>query len=145
LDRSAVLNRFKMFYSDLTRSELAELDGIYAEHVVFRDPIHQVDGRAALFHYIEDLCSNIQSCQFKYLDEMISNGNAYIKWDMIFRHPKLDGGRVVTVRGVSQLSFDESGIYFHEDFYDLGAMLYEHVPVFGFGVRWLKRRLATVS
>ena len=46
------------------------------------------------------------------------------------------------MRGVSQLQFGEKGIYYHEDIYDMGALIYENIPLFGGGVRWLKQRLA---
>ena len=34
-------------------------------------------------------------------------------------------------------------VYYHEDCYDLGALLYEQVPVLGFATRTLKHRLAS--
>ncbi|MCT7655735.1 hypothetical protein MBH78_16005 [Oceanimonas sp. NS1] len=54
--------------------------------------------------------------------------------------PRLNGGRPVTVPGVSHLCFADS-IYYHRDFFDLGAMLYEQLPLLGKGIRALKRRL----
>ena len=59
---------------------------------------------------------------------------------MVFAHPKL-GSKPVFVRGISHIEFSDR-IDFHEDSYDLGEMLYDHVPVLGSGTRWLKRRLA---
>ena len=32
-------------------------------------------------------------------------------------------------------------VYYQQDQYDLGAMIYEHIPVIGPVVRFLKRRL----
>jgi len=45
---------------------------------------------------------------------------------------------------VSQLRFDFHGfdkVYRHRDYFDAGAMLYEHLPVVGRVVSWLKRRI----
>lgn len=140
-----IINRFKSFYANLSNQELASLDEIYSQDISFSDPIHRVDGLKQLHHYIADLCENLLTCQFVYLDELVVDGRAYIKWDMNYAHPKIGGGKLLTVRGVSQIEFDERGIFYHEDFYDVGAMLYEHVPVIGLAVRWLKQRLARVS
>lgn len=154
LQTDTLIKRFKSFYSNLVpasqgdqesvKNEWAELDEIYAPEIYFCDPIHCVEGRESLHHYIADICENLTECRFVYLDEVILDGTAYIKWDMYFTQPKF-GEQSIQVRGVSQIEFDESGIYFHEDFYDLGAMLYENIPVLGGGVRWLKKRLAQAS
>ncbi|MGI1678490.1 MAG: nuclear transport factor 2 family protein [Cellvibrionaceae bacterium] len=149
LDKETVVERFKLFYStlvDTTRDahEWAELDSIYTEDIYFCDPVHSVESRQSLHHYMSDMCDNLSECRFVYLDEVILNGTAYIKWDMYFRHPKL-GNKSIQVRGVSQIEFNEKGIFYHEDFYDMGAMLYENIPLLGGGVRWLKRRLVQAS
>ena len=75
------------------------------------------------------------------LDEVIGEKTAYVKWVMHFRHPRL-GNRLISVRGVSHLKYGEK-IEYHEDFYDMGAMLYEQLPVLGNVTRWLKLRLAS--
>jgi hypothetical protein len=33
-------------------------------------------------------------------------------------------------------------VYLHRDYFDAGALLYEHLPVLGTLIGWLKRRLA---
>jgi hypothetical protein len=89
-----------------------------------------------------NLCANITECRFEYLDEAASEKSAYIKWIMNFRHPKF-GNRLISVRGVSHIQFNQQGIYFHEDFYDMGAMVYEQVPILGKIVVWIKKQLAS--
>lgn len=136
----ALIHGFKDFYRDLCQADMAQLDQFYAADLVFVDPVHQVRGLLAYQDYCASLAEGLKACRFDYLDELVGERSAYIKWNMHFRHPKL-GGRLVTVRGVSHLQFDEQ-IYFHEDVYDLGAMLYEQLPLLGGATRWLKRRLS---
>ncbi|MFA7553964.1 MAG: nuclear transport factor 2 family protein [Spongiibacteraceae bacterium] len=135
-----IIERFKCSYQDMLQMDLSQLDQLYAKNIIFKDPVHEIKGLAILQDYMADLSGNLLECRFEYLDELLSNREAYIKWNMHFRHPRLAAGKLLTVRGVSQLNFDKK-IYYHEDFYDLGAMLYEHVPVVGGMTRWLKRRL----
>ena len=45
----------------------------------------------------------------------------------------------IVYEGVSKLEFNEK-IYKHQDFYDLGAMLYEHIPVLGSLVKIIKTK-----
>jgi hypothetical protein len=142
---SHLIERFKAFYQQMLATEWAELDSIYAKEVSFCDPIHRVEGREALYRYFDDLCESVLSCRFDFLDEMILPGKAYLKWDMHFTHPKFGSTNNITVRGVTQLQYNDNGIYYHEDIYDMGALIYENIPLFGGGVRWLKQRLARTA
>lgn len=56
------------------------------------------------------------------------------------RAPKAREG-LISVRGVSHLQIANK-VTFHEDFYDMGAMIYEQLPVIGGLTRWLRNRLA---
>jgi esterase/lipase superfamily enzyme len=137
-----IIDLFKHSYQDMTLMDLSKLDRIYSDTILFKDPVHEVRGLVALQDYLADVSSNIDECRFEFLDEMLSESGAYLKWNMHFRHPKLASGKLLSVRGVSQIHFGER-IFYHEDIYDMGAMVYEHVPIVGGLTRWLKGRLAT--
>ena len=137
---TTLLESFKHCYRDLLETDLSQLGLIYSEDVLFKDPVHQVQGLVPLEDYLIDLCSEILECRFEYLDQITNSQGGYIKWVMYFRHPRL-GRKMINVRGVSHLKWSDK-IDFHEDFYDMGAMLYEHVPLVGNATRWLKQRLA---
>ncbi|ETX09602.1 transcriptional regulator [Marinomonas ushuaiensis DSM 15871] len=135
-----LIERFKAFYHDVKHPQLDKISEIYTENVVFKDPVHELRGAESLHAYLSDMSVNVQSGRFEYLDQVVSEDTAYIKWNMHFKHPKL-GKETITVRGVSQVQFN-GRIYFHEDVYDLGQLIYEHVPLLGSVVRKLKKRLA---
>lgn len=131
--------RFKTQYAKLDTMNLSNLKELYSPDVIFKDPVHKLRGLVAVEDYMASLCENISEGQFEYLDQLVSDHTAYIKWDMHYRHPRL-GNELITVRGVSQIQFD-SHIYYHEDSYDMGSLLYDHLPILGTTTRWLKRRL----
>lgn len=137
-----LIESFKAAYGDLMCADLAALDRIYAGNVEFRDPIHRLNGLPALQDYLAASLANVQECRFEFLDQLCADQVAYIKWNMHFRHPRLAGGERLSVRGMSQLLFTDR-IYFHEDSYDMGQMLYEHLPLVGGLTRWLRGRLAS--
>ena len=64
-----------------------------------------------------------------------------MQWIMSYQHPKLAAGRSIDVAGISHIRFEEK-IFYHRDYYDLGEMLYEHIPLYGWITRRLKARLA---
>jgi esterase/lipase superfamily enzyme len=138
---NALLERFKDNFRDLQKADWSQLGQFYADDIVFKDPVHELRGLVILEDYFTSLCADLQDCRFEYLDQVVSENSAYLKWIMHFRHPRL-GDEMIDVRGVSHLRWDEK-IEFHEDFYDMGAMLYERLPVLGNVTRWLRLRLAS--
>ncbi len=137
----ALIERFKSFYKDVKNPRLDSIADVYSANIKFKDPVHQITGLAELHAYLSDMCENVESGRFEFLDQMVGNDTAYIKWNMYFRHPKL-GKETIVVRGMSQIQFGER-IHFHEDVYDMGQMIYEHVPVLGWAVKRLKQNLST--
>jgi len=135
-----LLNDFKQLYQVLDESSIARLDQVYAANVKFKDPIHHIEGVVALQDYLMAQSQGLTECRFEYLDELVGEHSAYVKWIMHFRHAKL-GNRPISVRGASHIHFSNT-IDYHEDLYDLGAMLYEQVPLLGGIIRWLKARLS---
>ena len=136
----ALLERFKDTFKDLGKTDWSLLGEIYADDVLFKDPVHELRGLVVLENYFTDLCANLIECRFEYLDQITSDDAAYLKWIMYFRHPRL-GDDMIDVRGVSHIRWSNK-IEYHEDFYDMGAMLYERLPVLGGITRWLRMRLA---
>ena len=61
---------------------------------------------------------------------------------MSFTHPKLAGGKAIIVDGATDLRFDEK-ITYHRDYIDMGQMLYEHIPVLGSAIRYIKKQAAS--
>jgi len=138
---TTLIERFKTYFKVLDEADLSELRELYAEQVVFKDPVHEMRGLVELEDYFTSVCSDLSECRFEYLDEMVAEQSAYVKWIMHFKHPRL-GKRLISVRGVSHLKFGDK-IEYHEDFYDMGAMLYEQLPLLGNVTRWLRLRLAS--
>jgi len=136
-----IFERFKNCFKTLHDTDLDQLQTIYADNVVFKDPVHEIRGLVGLEDYYLSLCAELTDCRFEYLDELKNESSGYIKWLMHFKHPKL-GNRLTSVRGVSHLKIGEK-IEYHEDFYDMGAMLYEQLPVLGNITRRLRLRLAS--
>ncbi|MAV75930.1 MAG: hypothetical protein CBD32_02580 [Actinobacteria bacterium TMED172] len=147
-----LIQRFKSIYGSLDNAKAAcgRIDGnskqallneVYSENVTFKDPIHQIEGLMAYRRYMDSMYSNVVSCEFTYHEHWIGENSATIKWDMLFRHRKLGNGKLITVRGITHVRFSDR-IDYHEDVFDVGAMLYEHLPLLGRMLLKIKARLA---
>ncbi|MBT2772536.1 nuclear transport factor 2 family protein [Halomonas sp. ISL-60] len=139
----AALEAFCAFFNKLDNTCTEKLYEVYTEDVVFSDPLHKIEGREALERYFLSMYENVKQCQFSYHTRQLQNNQAFVTWTMVFVHPKLAGGRTIEVEGCSALTFSEDGrVMRHRDYFDAGAMLYEHLPLMGSVIRWLKKRLA---
>lgn len=138
--QNPLVEQFKVCYRNLHNADMKQIAALYGDDVLFRDPVHEIRGFAELEQYLTSVCTDLSECRFEFLDQLVSETSAYIKWVMHFRHPRL-GNRPISVRGVSHLRYSDR-IDFHEDFYDMGAMLYEQLPLLGRVTRWLRQRLA---
>lgn len=139
--RTALIRDLKDFYRDPKAIDLDRIDRLYTQDVEFHDPVHSIHGRLALKNYLKTLYADNPDIRFTYLDDQIGENSATITWRMRFRHRRLNGGRAVELKGVTLIRFTDR-IYFHEDYYDLGAMLYQHIPVLGWMIRFINRRLS---
>ncbi|MFM5817316.1 nuclear transport factor 2 family protein [Aeromonas sanarellii] len=136
------LARFVALYQQLSSAELHRLPEVYGKEVIFIDPAHRIEGLAALTDYFAALYRRLAYCRFDITSQLLQGRQAWLGWTMTFSHPRLRGGAPVTVEGATRLAFDEEGkVCLHRDYFDLGAMLYEQLPLLGAVVRTLKGRL----
>lgn len=125
---------------------IGALDQIYDSDVVFEDPLHRVEGLVALRRYFSGMVHGLEECGFTFNHILEQRGQAgepdqaVLLWTMHYRHRKLKGGRRLSLEGSSHLQFRDRVLY-HRDYFDAGAMLYEHIPVLGYVIGKIKARL----
>ncbi|MEM8948374.1 MAG: nuclear transport factor 2 family protein [Pseudomonadota bacterium] len=137
-----VIDRFENFYQDLGQGAIDGLSDVYDEQVVFIDPVTRHEGLPALTRYFQNLMQNCRSCRFDATTHRLGAEMAFVTWTMSFEHAHLRGGKPIVVEGVSELSIADDKIVKQRDYYDMGAMIYENVPVLGYIVGGLRRRIA---
>ncbi|MCL1138787.1 nuclear transport factor 2 family protein [Shewanella pneumatophori] len=135
----ALIERFVGLYQQLNKDNLHLLGQVYSDDIEFSDPLHQVYGLSALTNYFANLYANVGSINFDIHQVIHAQGAATLKWTMTFTHAKLNGAQPISLDGVSVLSLGDK-IYQHQDFFDLGSMLYEHIPLVGRLVKLIKAR-----
>ena len=116
------------------------LKDIYSADIQFCDPVHRIQGIQLFTQYFEELMQQVQSCSFDIKQINETENTAFVRWDMHLQHPRLKGGDEIIVEGVSYLEFDGK-ITYHQDYFDLGAMLYEHLPIMGRVIKYIKSTL----
>lgn len=139
---SSFLQSFAERFATLDATNLHRLDELYGQDVHFQDPLHQVQGLAELRRYYESLYVNVRELRYDFHGfDQVAQGSGYLRWTLHFRHARLAGGRLISLDGCSALRWS-ARVDYHRDYFDAGALLYEHLPVLGSVIGWLKRRLA---
>jgi hypothetical protein len=135
-----VVERFKQTYNRLNTQSLGLLNELYSHDVVFQDPFRRMSGLPALTEYFAELYRHVELSSFVFEDEIVQGNSAVLTWTMSLKHPRLNGGDVVTVPGSTHIRFRDKVTY-HRDYFDGGAMLYEHLPLIGLVIRMIKERV----
>ncbi len=135
-----VVERFKQTHYRLNGGSLGLLNELYDDDVSFEDPFHRIAGLPQLTAYFESLYRHVTSCSFVFHDEAATQDQAFLTWTMSWVHPRLNGGRLVTVPGSTHIRFREK-VWYHRDYFDTGAMLYEQLPVIRSIIRAIKARI----
>lgn len=135
-----VVERFKQTYARLNAQSLELLESLYGEEVEFQDPFHRIIGLPALRRYFAALYAQVECCSFVFEEEMVQGNRAVLMWTMSLTHPRLNGGAPVTVPGCTLIRFRDQ-VFYHRDYFDAGAMLYEQLPLIGMLVRVIKSRM----
>jgi hypothetical protein len=137
----SVIANFCAFYTSFRTEQVESLGDIYAHNIRFVDPVTEHSGLVAVKHYFSSLMSNVTHCEFSIDSAEQLNQLAYVQWQMRFSHQRL-GDKEICLDGVSQLRIESDLVNYQRDYYDLGQMLYEQVPLVGSVNRYLKARLS---
>jgi hypothetical protein len=137
-----VLQKVRNMYLRVDKKLLKGLTDIYSDDIQFRDPLHAVNGIKSLTDYFAGLMNDLVECRFEFHHsmEMSERGEAILFWTMHYRHKKLAGGKTLELTGNSHLLFNDK-VYYQRDYFDAGSMLYEHIPVMGFAIRQIKKKV----
>ncbi len=138
------MKEFLDLYRILNRNNVDRIDEIYSEDIHFIDPAHEIRGLDNLLGYFKNLYANVEQIEFDFFDQISDKDSGYVCWNMTFNHPRLNSGADIVVPGSTHLKFSADGkAHMHRDYFDLGSMLYQHIPVLGYMIKSINRRLGT--
>ena len=112
-----LIEQYKNTFRALQQSDLSRLRFVYAENVVYRDPVREIRGIVALEDYFDSMYAGIAGMRFEFTDQLVGDRTAYLKWLLHYSTPSSPERRR-SVRGVSHLQIGDR-IEFQENFYDL--------------------------
>ena len=126
---------------------MEDLSSLYHQDIQFVDPITTHRGLDAVKAYFAGLLESTASCRFDIhsLIEPVENQRSQYshiaEWTMHLTLRKQT--KVISVDGVSLLRVADGKIIYHRDYYDLGEMVYEHIPVLKQILKIIKKKLTS--
>lgn len=137
---SRLVARFQQTFQELRHDNLSRLAAVYADDVIFEDPLHRVEGLAALTEYFERMYVGVESIGFEFGEVIEAPGQAMLTWTMHMTHRRLRPGEPLALPGASHIRYGQR-VHYHRDYFDAGALLYERLPLLGAVVRTIRRRV----
>jgi limonene-1,2-epoxide hydrolase len=137
----ALTKRLIEAYQSLGSGNFVLIEQLYADDIYFEDPSHGIQGKVGLMTYFENMFKNMDNCSFKFHQTLTSESEIFMTWTMLLNHRRLNGGDTIRVDGSSFLKTRNGKIYYHRDYFDMGAMVYENLPILGRIIRKIRLRL----
>jgi steroid delta-isomerase len=129
-------------YEQLSPASVPALLALYGEQAQFKDPFNEVTGRDAIGRIFHHMFEALRDPRFVVTHSITEGDHAFLAWTFHFRRQGASAEMVV--RGATHLHFATDGLVdVHRDYWDAAEELYARLPVLGFLMRWLQRRLAT--
>ena len=135
-------DKLKYFFQKLDKNSLNLITEFYHPEVDFIDPVGKIKGANAIKAYYEGMYKNVKSIKFEF-SQVYESGNTVIGvWTMTLETDKLNGGEPYSVDGNSVVTFAPNGqAIYHRDYFDMGAFVYERIPVIGYIIKKLRANM----
>ena len=139
--KPSLIDRFVDYYTVLDSQSVHALAELYDEQAVLIDPFGEHNGLFAIQGYFMRLLSNVNTCQFTIDPPLYDAGRFSVTWTMNWSHARIAAGETCSLPGCSMINVADNKIIRQHDYYDAGEMLYEHLPLLGWAVRSVKKRM----
>ena len=138
-DRAGMLAAYGRYFETLTPDTLPEIARIATPDMRFRDPFNDVRGIDNVVRLLATMYAH-GTPRFEILDQALGQSAGYILWR--FTNDPGGGRAPFVITGMSEIHFAPDGrISEHIDHWDSGGQFYERIPVLGWLVRLVRRRL----
>ena len=142
-----LIDELVAFFETVSPDTLSRIGDLYAVDACFKDPFNEVQGVPAIEHIFRHMYTQVEAPRFVVTERIVQQSeagdSAMLAWR--FEFGVRVGKRVLAqvVNGVTHFKFDQTGkVSLHRDYWDTGEELYVKLPVLGWLVRALRRRLS---
>lgn len=138
------LERFATVYGNLTGPDIGDrITSLYADKFYFDDTLKTFHDSGELADYMELTGSRLATSEVKVKHVIRDGVDVYVRWHMQFETETMGREIRSSSMGMTHLRFDSSGrVVLHQDFWDSAEGLYRHLPLVGWLLHQVDRRMA---
>ncbi len=139
------LQAFTKLFDQMKTVDLdKQISEAYAEKLYFNDTLVTLHDRSEVLKYIRHTQQQLDGINFKVLSCQDKGKDATVRWLMHNRFTVMGKALDIQTIGISHLRFNEDNkIILHQDFWDSMQGIYQHLPVIGGLLQWIKSGLYT--
>lgn len=128
------------YFETLSRQSLSDLRGLAAADMRFVDPFNDVVGVERVIRVLDAMYDDLDVPRFVVMDHAMSGQVCYMRWRFTARTRK--GGAAWQIDGMSEVRFDDEGrVSAHLDHWDASTQFYARLPLVGWLIGLVRRRL----
>lgn len=130
---------YRQYLETFSPETLANLGDYVAAEVRFADPFNDVQGIEAMRNIFDDMFETVGNVRFQVSCMSVTGETALMAWTF----GGVARGRSFVLEGMSRIEFDSSGrVIAHIDHWDSATQFYMHIPVIGWLLSFVRRRVA---
>jgi hypothetical protein len=135
---------FQQYLETLTAETVPQILDLVASDVRFIDPFHDVSGAQAMQRVFAAIFVSLKNVRFTVIDRAWSGNAWYLRWR--FEGDRRQGGQMFEFDGMSEIYFNDEGrVRLYRDHWDAATGFYEKLPVLGWVLRLLRRKIASAA
>ena len=129
-------------FENLSSKNLNELNLIFHDDIIFKDPFNEVKGKKSVIYIFEKMFVQLDKPKFKVIDYGISKSNnniVYLRWFLLGKFK--NSSKLLEIQGMSEVIFNNLGkVISHTDHWDSLSELLIKLPKIGFIIDLFKRK-----
>jgi hypothetical protein len=145
MQRKETFARISELFSRMSVEKVQRLvRALYAPGAYLNDSLTVMVGAEAIEAYYVRSVGAARQIHFDFSDVAVSTDGPdyYVRWQMTLEKRFLGRGLPLRIPGVSHFRFDARGrILVHRDFWNTGTGLYERIPLLGWLIRRVRKRI----
>ncbi|MEY7874480.1 hypothetical protein [Enterobacter roggenkampii] len=133
-----IIKQFVDYYSTINMQPPHLLDAIYHPDVIITDPLGRYYGLVKLKKALSPLVLKIKMHYLLTDEPLISDSSFAITWTLYWSHPLLTLNKVEELNGCTYAYIYNGKVISQANYYDLGELLYENIPILNFAIKKIK-------
>ena len=134
------LDDYIEYFEKLNRRSIRLIEKLAEPGIRFKDPFNDVQGTDAFERIFVHMFENLERPKFSVQDYAWGKDGktAYLRWVLKYQLK----GQAKRIEGMSEVMFSNNAkVMAHIDHWDAGEQFYEHLPIIGAGIRFVKSKL----